>query len=140
MLKTCYRCRGSGIVPSINEYEIDKCPECEDGMIEEDVKPKTLFFVTTAISNRDSWKDDRTHGCSETFKEAEDAILQNVGDMHECSNDYAVIEEQTMTVCSMTKRFSGGVYQWYHWNDAKEQYERCNTPAWAENVCNWGIG
>ena len=103
-----------------------------------DKKLNTHFFVTTVHVVNGQWKDVRCWGYSSSFHIAEEAVINNYGDMYEASNQYAVIEEMTATVCTMHP--INGIVQWYVWCDCNEQYERCAVPEWAVNVVHWSIG
>ena len=109
----------------------------------DDVKRETHFFVT-AVDVRDGViKDTRCVGYTKTFKEAEEAVLENMGDLHESTNQWAVIEEMSIGVWSHATRFieEYGVYQWYKWEGNDEgHYVKCEIPEWATNILNWGIG
>lgn len=108
----------------------------------EDKDVTTHFFITvieTKIDTPEEIAIERSHRCwgyEPTFEKAEEAILNNYTDLHECSYQWAVIEEHVMSYFAMTT----GFFQWYHWDKDKEAYERCDQPKWASNVCNWGIG
>jgi len=115
----------------------------------------THFFVTVVQTGVDSfedgpdvWKDknSRCWGYTDTFEKAEKDVLGNYTDIHECSYQWVIIEEHVMDVFAM----GTGRFQWYHWNDKKEDvpewqshlggYERCRQPEWAKQVVHWGIG
>ncbi len=105
----------------------------------------THFFVTAVETKKDvftklddDWnkKCSRCWGYTDTFEKAEESVLENYMDMHECSYQWIVIEEHVMDVLALAT----GKFQWYHWNQTSNEYERCRQPAWAKQVCNWGIG
>lgn len=105
----------------------------------------THFFVTAVRTYRDTFEDtegtwnkrsSRCWGYASTFEEAEQRVLENYTDIHECTDQWVVIEEYVMDVLAL----STGKFQWYHWNKDKQSYERCREPDWAKQVCNWGIG
>ena len=103
----------------------------------------THFFVTAVEMDGDTIKATRCVGYEATFKAAEKAILENRGDLHESSNQWAVIEEMVMGVWSSSAqcRFGKGVYQWYRWEgDDNGRYVKCCVPSWAINTLNWSIG
>ena len=81
-------------------------------------------------------KDSRCWGYVAAFEEAEQAVLHNDFDIHECNYQWAVIEEHYMGSYAMTTRNM----VWYHWNNEKEQYEKADEPNFAHNIFGWGIG
>lgn len=89
-----------------------------------------MFFVTT-ICNAD--EDTRCVGYFKTFEEAENIILNNVGDINETIYDYAVIEN-----------IPEGLYQydqnasWYKWNNGR--YEKTNKLDVYNHLVGWAIG
>jgi len=117
--------------------------------------PTTHFFVTVVHTGEDTFEDTpevwkkkhtRCWGYTDSFEKAEQAILENYTDIHECSYQWVIIEEHIMDVFAI----GTGLFQWYHWNEEKEDvpewqngpggYERCRQPDWAKSVVHWGIG
>ncbi|KKM01911.1 hypothetical protein LCGC14_1789660 [marine sediment metagenome] len=102
----------------------------------------THFFVTAVQTKKDVFTDrgdscdSRCWGYTDTFEKAEEAVLKNYMDMHECSYQWIIIEEYVMDVLALAT----GRFQWYHWDKMSSEYERCRQPAWAKQICNWGIG
>lgn len=103
------------------------------------------FFVTAVRTWEDTFEDlpnkwnkrsSRCWGYEATFEEAERKVLENYTDIHECTDDWVIIEEHAMDVFAM----GTGRFQWYHWNEDKQTYERCRQPDWAKQVVYWGIG
>lgn len=91
------------------------------------------------------WKlGDRTWGWYETFEEAEEAILNNYGDLFECSYNYACIEEVPPGVMVVAK-----VKQWYKatFDETKMEIEhhypeitKCEPPPYACSTVNFSMG
>ena len=106
----------------------------------------THFFVTVVETHKDnftkpkdgSWavKCTRCWGYTDTFEQAEKDVLDNYTDMRECSYQWVIIEEHVMDTFAMPT----GRFQWYHWNQMTQSYEKCRQPAWSKGVCSWGIG
>ncbi|MCI8397739.1 MAG: hypothetical protein HFJ52_09125 [Clostridia bacterium] len=89
-----------------------------------------MYFVTT-LCNVD--EDKRCVGYFKTFEEAENIVLNNIGDINETIYDYAIIEN-----------IPEGLYQydqnasWYQWNNGK--YEKINKPDVYNHLVGWAIG
>jgi hypothetical protein len=107
--------------------------------------PITHFFVTAVRTWEDTFndidgkwnvRDTRCWGYTNTFEKAESAVISNYTDIHECTDDWVIIEEYVMDVFAINT----GLFQWYHWNENNKRYERCCQPEWAKSVCHWGIG
>lgn len=105
----------------------------------------THFFVTAVHTGVDSFQDSpeiwknkssRCWGYTDTFEKAEEAVLANYTDIHECTDQWVIIEEHIMDVLAL----GTGLFQWYHWNNDTDAYERCEQPEWAKNIVHWGIG
>lgn len=103
------------------------------------------FFVTAVHTWEDSFEENETKGqvrgtrCwgyAPTFEEAEARVIENYTDIHECTDDWVIIEEHVMDVFAV----GTGKFQWYHWNEEKQEYERCRQPDWAKQTVHWGIG
>lgn len=98
-----------------------------------------MYFVTTIGKFRktdDGYDDIRCVGYFKLFNQAEFAILNNCGDIHETNYQYAVIEN-----------FGPGLYPldleenwWYEWNKDKEEYVRINKPEIFKGFVNFAIG
>ncbi len=103
---------------------------------------KSHFFITAVHTKTDSFKseynvkDKRCWGYTDTIKKAMEAVLKNYSDYHETMYQWMVIEENYMAPLA----FSSHNIWWFHWDKKKRKYGRCETPKWAKNISNWGIG
>lgn len=105
---------------------------------------RTHWFVTAIQSGQrekdgeDTWIGSRTFGFLPTYEMAEDAVLNNDGDIHEETFNWVVIEEIEWGTLAM----SVGEYaeQWYVWNPVYKKYHQAHKPKWAEGVINWAVG
>ena len=113
-----------------------------------EIKRPSHFFVTSI-----DWKEDKLGkyrapqccaGYTDNFKEAEEAVFEDIGDLSEGgSNEYVVIEEYYMGVFAMLVN-TGDKYNewWYHWKSSgghEGKYERCEKPEWSEGICRWSL-
>jgi len=94
-----------------------------------------IFACTTICSPRlFGVGSSRCWAFFHNYDKAEEYIFGNYGDLHECDNDYAVIEETE----------EGPFYAinewWFKWNNLIEKYERCGKPDFSNGVLNWGAG
>lgn len=95
----------------------------------------TSIYLLTVFTSDGQRK--RVWGWYPTWKEAELAIAQNRGSMHESLYDWLVMEEVQMGIGAGSR-----VCDWYTW----EHELRCWgvafqwSPEWADDVCNFGIG
>jgi hypothetical protein len=85
-------------------------------------------------------KGDRCWGWLPTFEEAEDTVLENVGDIFECYYDYAVIEE-----CLPGWYHSHKQMGWYKaiFDTSKKPYPqviKIERPKEYDGVFNFGVG
>lgn len=103
---------------------------------------KTHWFITVVETKEDSPNKDvmqkscRCWGYEESFDKAEEAVINNYMDLHECSYQWAIVEEHVMSYFALPT----GLFQWYHWNEDEKKYERCSVPEWARGICAWGVG
>lgn len=98
-----------------------------------------MYFITTLqIQNKlDNLVlgDKRCIGYFETFDEAENIVLNNIGDIEETIYNYCVIEN-----------IPAGLYQydqnakWYKFNNVEEVYEPCEKPKELKHYVGFGIG
>lgn len=104
----------------------------------------THFFITVVRTKTDSFDkknasytfSKRCWGYTNSFEEAEERVLENYTDFHECSYQWAIIEEHVMDALALPT----GRYQWYHWNKKGRGYRRCKQPQWAKGLNAWGLG
>lgn len=107
-----------------------------------DKEKKNMFvYFVTGITCEDKeteykgYRGRRCFGYFPTFKEAEDAVLNNRCDIFEYIHEYAVIE-----------KVEDGIHQidlnptWYKWNVEKGDYEKTEEPDFAKGYVGWGIG
>lgn len=106
-------------------------------------EPQRFWFVTMIETETDdstpdvNTKDHRCWGFCTSFEEAEQAVLQNVTDIHEEWYQWAVIEEYGPGVPTLS---AIGAERWYHWNELYSRYHEVKQPDWAKNIVNWAIG
>lgn len=96
---------------------------------------KTIFTVTTlTLLPKHS---SRCVGYYFDKKDALECIEQNLGDIHEDSYKYAVIEEVESGLYPHTPSFL-----WFQWIDDNDygHYVQCCVPESEIGVCNYGIG
>lgn len=113
--------------------------------VERDIEeyPRSNWFITVISTDKDESSDDvkflntRCFGYMPTLEMAEEAVLNNDGDLHEQSYQWAVIEEQSYGSLAMAIL---GSQRWYHWNNLYKRFHQVERPEWAKNVVHWGIG
>jgi hypothetical protein len=104
----------------------------------------THFFITVVRTKTDSFSKNnalytfskRCWGYTDSFDKAEKSVLENYTDFHECSYQWAVIEEHVMDAFAVPT----GNRKWYHWDEKKRCYKKCKEPQWAKGLSAWGIG
>lgn len=92
---------------------------------------KTIFTVTMVTS----LQPNRIVGWFETYNEAERVVVQNLGDIRECSYRLCVIEEiqgNTVYPCPPISE------QWFRW--ATDIYVKIKKPDLFKRTINFGIG
>ena len=83
-----------------------------------------MYFITT-FDSKDG--DTRCVGYFKTFKQAENAVLNNTFDIWETCYDYAIIEN-----------IPEGLYQydfhptWYKFHKLTRKYRKCKQPSFIE--------
>ena len=82
-----------------------------------------------SVSSRRCW------GFFGSFEDAECAVLENDADIYECEYEYMVIEDYRMGLMTIGKD-----PHWYQYNYTTEKFNPIETPDWAVNIVNWGIG
>lgn len=107
----------------------------------------THYFVTVVQTEKDTAEQDcgkhntRCWGFYPTLEMAEEAVLNNVTDIHELWYQWAVIESYHYGVPAISSRGLGlDDEKWYHWSDLYKKYHETPRPKWAEGVVGWSIG
>ena len=101
------------------------------------------YFVTVIQTEKDTPDEDsgkhkiRCWGFYPTSEMAQEAVLQNVTDLHELWYQWAMIEEYNYGVPAIS---DGTTRRWYHWNDIYKKYHETTEPKWAEGIFNWSLG
>src|SRR3990167_4097242 len=105
------------------------------------------YFVTVIQTEKDTLDKEcgkwntRCWGFYPTLEMAQEAVLQNVTDIHELWYQWAVIEEYYYGVPAMTSQVMGeGSERWYHWSDLYKKYHETTKPKWADGIAGWSIG
>lgn len=86
-----------------------------------------MYFITTLEAKKGEIKDTRCVGYFKTFKQAENAVINNKCDIWETCYNYAVIEN-----------IPEGLYQydfhptWYKYHEIIGKYIKCKQPAFVE--------
>lgn len=88
-----------------------------------------MFFITTI----DKEGNCRCVGYVKTFEEAENIVLNNIGDINETIYDYAIIENIPEGLYQYNQNAS-----WYQWNNGK--YKKINRPDVYNHLVSWAIG
>jgi hypothetical protein len=102
------------------------------------MKNKSFYFVVVMTKDNGKHKhpQSRTWCFLDSLDEAKRIIEENITDIHECSFNYALIEEfKSNSLPCISKN-----EWWYYWDTLKDKYVSCDKPEWAEGVCNWGLG
>lgn len=95
---------------------------------------KTIFTITT-VSHRFFPRHSRCWGYYFSLEEVEHALNNNIGSMHECLYDYAVVEEYSPGIVGMGEMISWWKYeQGGGWNKIEE------TPLRFQGTVNFAIG
>ena len=102
---------------------------------------KTHYFLTVMDTKiyddgSEGYKSTRCWGYDESFDRLVEALENNYTDIHECTYDWAVVEEHIMSFFAVPT----GRFQWFKWNEEKEGYEQCDPPEWSHGIISWGIG
>jgi len=93
-----------------------------------------IFIVTTIRHALNV--GSRAVGYFNTFKEAEDALVNNIMDINECGYyPFAVIEPTTPGFYTIPREEF-----WYRWNNDIHEYEPCPKPERFNKICGWGLG
>jgi phage protein U len=108
--------------------------------IQSDAQKAEMYFIT-AISvelfkNHKS-PSSRCFGYHPTLEKAQQAVVENQGEMYECLYDYIVIEKYSPG-CHTLADDKTYWYKWEHpdWKPLKDD----ETPSWAKGIINWAIG
>ena len=94
-----------------------------------------MYFITTIQEKNDEIVDQRCVGYVDTYENAEEIVKNNEYDICETIYNYAVIEA-----------IPSGIYQydtnekWFHYNEIKDTYEKCDKPEFAKHMVGFGIG
>ncbi len=105
---------------------------------------ETIFVISVINYEKDRIKDDRTWGWFHTFKDAENIVLNNSGDIFEVYYNYAVIEEVEPGFYHVNK-----VRGWYKADYENRMKDRPNSPTvikckrkpnFAKSTCNFTMG
>lgn len=88
-------------------------------------------------SSKKIWIGSRTWGWFPTLREASEDVSLNVGDLHETTFNYVIIEEVYAGICSDTKVVE--VYKWRPYNGNKNSYQgkwvKCRRkPRWTQGI------
>jgi len=92
---------------------------------------KTIHTVTMVSPNTSS----RIVGWFDTYEEAEQTVIDNVGDIQECNFRFCVIEE---IIGNRVYPCPPLIEQWYKWHEGC--YKRIDKPERYKRVVNFGIG
>ena len=101
------------------------------------MRDKTIFVVTVFEMNESLAKidEERTPYFKYTFKDAEEVVLNNIGDIWETCYDYAVINEinNCFYPCLISRKF-------YKFNKLTNSYKPIDEPEYFKNTIFCGIG
>lgn len=92
-----------------------------------------MWFITSILTHGDGRLPfHRTFGFYAEKRQAEIAVEENRGNMHECMYNFLVIEEIGEGVHALAEN-----EQWYRWDD---RWVPCKKPKETVGVINWAIG
>ena len=96
--------------------------------------PTPIYTITTIRPAAHQYH--RAVGYFYTFKDADEALRENVMDINECNYyPYAVIEPVIEGIyCHPRKE------HWYKFNRQKDQYEPCEKPDRFKQIIGWSLG
>ena len=97
----------------------------------------TVTVIDIAFDNTRT-DDKRCLGFFHAYIGAKNSIEKNIGEMHECKYDYAVIEEVKEGIWQQTLSET-----WYSWNYEDEKWAQCKKPLKYREfmtTCNFGMG
>lgn len=100
-----------------------------------------MYFITCFSKcelDEDGWfygGATRTFGYRETLKEAEEALNNNICDMHEFVYEYAVVEKLGPYIHPEVEE-----EYWFQWNDEKRGFYRIEKPEATEHISNHALG
>jgi hypothetical protein len=98
-------------------------------------KERPIYTITT-INLKDGIWDSRCIGYYFSESVAIKEVEHNGGDMHECSYEYAVVEEVKQGLYYINRKET-----WFKWNKAREKYEILEEkPEMFRRTCCYGIG
>jgi hypothetical protein len=93
-----------------------------------------MIYTITVIRSQQKW-NQHCVGFYTDFQTADLEVINNGADIHEASNEWAVIEA-----------FEPGLYPrteqewWYEWDEPTNHYKPCVRPQWTMQVSGWGMG
>lgn len=92
------------------------------------------IYTVTGLSTDDEI-GSRVFGWYSELEYADEAVLDNTCDIHECAYDYVVVEKisEGVFVCAHEE-------WWYRWDELNKKYVRTTKPeAWINQI-SFGIG
>lgn len=97
---------------------------------------ESIFTITTL---RMDGYQGRSPGWFTSWREADQCVKENWGDIFECGYHYAVIEQVPPGLYAQP---NGGLRAewWYKWNKGKKTYVPITKPDRFKRNISWGIG
>lgn len=92
-----------------------------------------MWFITAIDSQYHRRGAIRTFGFFKNISDAQSAVENNQGEMHECLYDYLVLEKIDCGIHPLAQEEI-----WYTWKD--ERWTPCEEPEWANATTNWALG